>query len=157
MKTYRCKYLTALPGEEDDRRSKIEAESPRAAYRMFLEEHGKHPIVVIVCSGLLSTEEFSDHVEEAKLEATQNQAVQAQKAAMLEASEVKRQAMHNAATEDAEASLSSTDILLKQQIAKLEEIRVIAVWFWWWFIGLAIIGIVLFLLLLTGAVVMGGR
>jgi len=65
--------------------------------------------------------------------------------------------MHNAATEDAEASLSSTDILLKQQIAKLEEIRVIAVWFWWWFIGLAIIGIVLFLLLLTGAVVMGGR
>ena len=88
---------------------------------MFLEEHGKHPIVVIVCSGLLSTEEFSDHVEEAKLEATQNQAVQAQKAAMLEASEVKRQAMHNAATEDAEASLSSTDILLKQLIAEQKE------------------------------------
>ena len=81
---------------------------------------------------------------------------QANKAELNTASD-KESAFQTTVYSDAEASLSSADILLKQQIAKLEEIRVIAVWFWWWFIGASLIAMVLFLLLLTGVVVIGGR
>ena len=140
MKTYKCEFTNGSRSE------KIQANSYRDAYDKFLAKQGPIQIPVIVLSGFMDTGEiFKDHIEKAP-----------DKTARMEAADAKRQEMHTAATEDAQASLTSTDILLKQQIAKLEEIRVIAVWFWWWFIGASLIGFVLFLLLLTGALVGGG-
>lgn len=145
MKTYKCEYGRYIDGNLVA--EKIQAESHREAYEKFLANQGVFPEAVVVTSGFMDGGTiFDDHVESAEARVAEEKAHE-------QATAIRNQT----ATEDAEASLSSTDILLKQQIAKLEEIRVIAVWFWWWFIGLAIIGIVLFLLLLTGALVFGGR
>ena len=109
MKTYKCEYTQFVNDrhlEED-----IDAESHREAYEKFLENHGTHNAPVYVTSGIFgSGEVFKEHIKKAP-----------DKAARMEAADAKRQEIQAAATEDAKASLSSTDILLKQLIEKQTE------------------------------------
>lgn len=102
MKTYKCEYYEWIDGIWVS--EKIQAESHREAYEKFLASQGVFPKSVIVRSGF--TDEgtiFDDHVKSAR------------------AASVQAIAIKQTATEDAEASLTSTDVLLKQLIAKQDE------------------------------------
>ena len=109
MKTYKCEYTQFVNDRHLD--EEIDAESHREAYEKFLENHGTHNAPVYVTSGIFgSAAVFREHIKKAP-----------DKTAMMEAADAKRQEMHAAATEDAQASLSSTDMLLKQLIAEQKE------------------------------------
>ena len=90
------------------RKAKIRANSYRDAYDKFLANQGLIQIPVIVFSGIMDTGEvFKDHIW----------------GGTDEAADAKRQEMHVAAAEDAQASLSSTDMLLKELIkSRLKQI-----------------------------------
>jgi len=68
------------------------------------------------------SEVFRDHIDKAEAIGEQAKAEAApEKATRIEAADAKRQELHAAAAEDAQASLSSTDMLLKELIGKQTE------------------------------------
>ena len=100
METYKCEFTNGSQSE------KIRANSYRDAYDKFLANQGLIQIPVIVFSGIMDTGEvFKDHIW----------------GGTDEAADAKRQEMHVAAAEDAQASLSSTDMLLKELSKKQTE------------------------------------
>jgi len=116
----------------------IDATSHREAYEKFLDNQGTHNSPVYVTSGFWgSGKVFNDHIEKTRKELADSQAI----------------AIKQTATEDAEASLTPTDMLLKQLLVEqkrsnelLEKLRRIALSFWWWFIGSVLIVIAVSLL-----------
>jgi len=104
MKTYKCEYGRYIDGNLVA--EKIQAESHREAYEKFLANQGVFPEAVVVTSGFMDGGTiFNDHIEKTREELADSQAI----------------AIKQTATEDAEASLTSTDMLLKQLIAKQDE------------------------------------
>ena len=124
MKTFRCEYEEYIDGKLI--MGQIQAESHQEAYEKFLASEGTYKCSVIVTSGVRfgTREIFKDHISlnPAEVEAVSARVETARvKATRVEAADAKRQEMHAAATADAEASLTSTDMLLKQLIAKQDE------------------------------------
>ena len=106
MKTYKCEYTQFVNDRHLD--EEIDAESHREAYEKFLKKHGTHNAPVYVTSGIFgSAAVFKGHIKKAP-----------DKAGRMETADAKRQEMHTTATEDAQASLSPTDMFLKQLIAE---------------------------------------
>jgi len=104
MKTYKCRYWNNIDGRKLE--EEIQAESHQEAYEKFLNSKGTYDESVLVSSGTFDGGQFfRAHI----------------KKTLAEAADAKRQEMHAAATEDAQASLSSTDMLLKQLIAEQKE------------------------------------
>ena len=104
MKTYKCEYNGYI--DDNVGPQNIQAESHREAYEKFLASQGAFPLAVVVSSGFLDGGTiFDDHLEKTPEEIANIQAI----------------AIKQTATEDAEASLTSTDMLLKQLITEQRE------------------------------------
>jgi len=140
MPNYKCKYEFASDNYPETSDRQISAEMPQEAYAEYLKQVGVRQIPVVVSwfAGAKRSEYFDDHVNPGQGESRQGSV----KNPVAKTSELASKSGNLPAS-------STTDMLLKQQIAKLEEIRVIAVWFWWWFIGFALIAMVLSLLILA--------
>ena len=101
MKTYRCEFTNGSRSE------KIQANNYRDAYEKFLANQGPIQIPVSVLSDFMDVGEvFKDHINETPDQLANRQLTTARK---------------QTAIQDAEASLSSTDMLLKQLIAEQKE------------------------------------
>ena len=116
MKTYKCEYVYGQCDASNHIKGKVEASSYREAYEAFLSEHGVFPAEVIVKTGLMDAtqQRFSDHVEAAMAD-TEKKKQQTREAYRSRTVEEAK------AVDEAQSSLSSTDILLKQLIAKQDE------------------------------------
>ena len=104
MKTYKCEYIASVNGEFVS--AKIEAENHRQAYDKFLENHGTYNASVMVKAGFSDPGAyFADHVQKSLEQVNREQSMVAEEQA----------------AKEAQSSLSSTDVLLKQLIAKQDE------------------------------------
>ena len=66
MKKYKVRYSTS------GTTTKIDADGPTEAYKLFLKQTGVKPITVVI-DGLFSSEFFDDHVVEEKVERDQRE------------------------------------------------------------------------------------
>jgi hypothetical protein len=116
MKTYKCEYVYGQCDASNHIKGKVEASSYREAYEAFLSEHGVFPAEVSVKTGLMDAtqQRFSDHVEGAMADAERKKQQTREAYRSKTAEEAK-------AADEAQSSLSSTDILLKQLIEKQDE------------------------------------
>jgi len=109
MTSFKCCYSGRVNNENSIRTEMLEANDARQAYEKFLANQGQFPEAVYV-SCEYGERLFEDHIPEARA-----------KAFLEKIADGKREIEHRIATKKAEASLSSTDILLKQLTAKQDK------------------------------------